>query len=70
MICLKFELIFPAVQNFYKNFLTRGGGVFIFQVREEGGIKEVRQMELKELVLEVEVLEEKIAPTSVSGGRG
>jgi len=28
------------------------------------------QMELKELVLEVEVLEEKIAPGSVSGGRG
>jgi len=27
-------------------------------------------MELKELVLEVEVLEEKIAPVSVSGGRG
>jgi len=26
-------------------------------------------MELKELVLEVEVLEEKIAPGSVSGGR-
>jgi hypothetical protein len=32
-------------------------------------IKEVRRMELKELVLEVEVLEEKIAPVSVSGGR-
>jgi hypothetical protein len=32
-------------------------------------IKEVRRMELKELVLEVEVLEEKIAPGSVSGGR-
>jgi len=27
-------------------------------------------MEQKELVLEVEVLEEKIAPMSVSGGRG
>jgi len=26
-------------------------------------------MELKELVLEVELLEEKIAPVSVSGGR-
>jgi hypothetical protein len=32
-------------------------------------IKEVRRMELKELVLEIEVLEEKIAPVSVSGGR-
>jgi hypothetical protein len=31
--------------------------------------KEVRRMELKELVLEVELLEEKIAPVSVSGGR-
>jgi len=35
MICLKFELIFPAVQNFYKNFLTRGGGVF--HISSEGG---------------------------------
>jgi hypothetical protein len=31
--------------------------------------KEVIYMELKELVLEVEELEEKIAPTGVSGGR-
>jgi hypothetical protein len=31
--------------------------------------EEVRHMELKELVLEIEVLEEKIAPGSVSGGR-
>jgi hypothetical protein len=32
-------------------------------------IKEVRRMDLKELVLEIEVLEEKIAPAGVSGGR-
>lgn len=29
----------------------------------------MRHMELKELVLEIEVLEEKIAPLGVSGGR-
>ena len=63
---LKFLLIFKGVvkrgKDKYYDFLNPfGDDVF--------NIKEVRRMELKELVLEIEVLEEKIAPASVSGGR-